>query len=155
MNEYLNGSGERTLVSLEAPFCLRSRLRTVSMDRVARFIESRTAAALWIDAPPGTGKTTTVIDTLTASNRFSAMKRIICYRGLRIEEALYWLNDFLLQAGIEDLDKVLGQRSRLEAKLSVLFNILTTHPVAVFFDDFHHLAIGEDEDSQVSLKNFV
>jgi len=53
------------------------------------------------------------------------------------------------------MDKVLGQRSRLEAKLSVLFNILAMHPVAVFFDDFHHLAIGGDEDSQVSLKNFV
>ncbi len=155
MNEYLNGSGERTLVSLEAPFCLRSRLRTMSMDRVARFIESQTAAALWIDAPPGTGKTTTVIDTLSASKRFRAMKRIICYRGMRIEEALYWLNDFLLQAGIEDLDKVLGQRSQLEAKLSVLVNLLSMHPVAVFFDDFHHLAIGEDDDSQVSLKNFV
>jgi tetratricopeptide (TPR) repeat protein len=155
MNEYLNGSGERTLVSLEAPFCLRSRLRTVSMERVARFLESRTAAALWIDAPTGTGKTTTVIHALSASKRFRAIRRIICYRGMRIEEALYWLNDFLLQAGIEDMDKALGQRSRLEAKLSVLFNILATHPVAVFFDDFHHLAIGEDEDSQVSLKNFV
>lgn len=155
MSEYLNGSGERTLVSLEAPFCLRSRLRTVSMERVARFLESRTAAALWIDAPTGTGKTTTVIHALSASKRFRAIRRIICYRGMRIEEALYWLNDFLLQAGIEDMDKALGQRSRLEAKLSVLFNILATHPVAVFFDDFHHLAIGEDEDSQVSLKNFV
>ena len=125
------------------------------MERVARFLESRTAAALWIDAPTGTGKTTTVIHALSASKRFRAIRRIICYRGMRIEEALYWLNDFLLQAGIEDMDKALGQRSRLEAKLSVLFNILATHPVAVFFDDFHHLAIGEDEDSQVSLKNFV
>ena len=155
MNEYLSGSGERTLVSLEASSCLRHRVRTLSMNKLGDLIDNQAAPALWIDAPAGTGKTTTVIEALSAAKRFRAIKRISCYRGMRIEEALYWLNDFLLQAGIEDLDKVLGQRSRLEAKLSVLFNILTTHPVAVFFDDFHHLAIGEDEDSQVSLKNFV
>ena len=155
MNEYLEGSDEKKLVSLEAPSCIHGFLRTEAILEVAGFINDRNFSALWIDAPAGRGKTTAVIDALSSSKRFGAIKRIVCYRGMRIEEALYWLNDFLLQHGIEDIDKVLGQRSRLDAKLSVLLNVLAAQSVAVCFDDFHYLEAGCGEDSQRSLEAFV
>ena len=155
MNEYLGGSDEKKLVSLEEPTCIHGLLRTGAILEVADFIDNRNFSAMWIDAPAGRGKTTAVIDALANSKRFNAIKRIVCYRGMRIEEALYWLNDFLLQAGIEDMDKVLGQRSRLDAKLSVLLKVLSAQPVAVCFDDFHYLEAGCGEDSRRSLEAFT
>ena len=74
---------------------------------------------------------------------------------MRIEEALYLLNDFLIQAGINDMERVLGQRSRLEAKLSIFLNILTCSPVAICFDDFHHLESACSGSSLASLRSFI
>jgi hypothetical protein len=74
---------------------------------------------------------------------------------MRLEEALYLLNDFLIQAWINEMEKVLGQRSRLEAKLSVFLNILSRSPVAICFDDFHYLESGCSGDSLESLRSFI
>ena len=74
---------------------------------------------------------------------------------MRIEEALYLLNDFLIQAGINDMERVLGQRSRLEAKLSIFLKILTCSPVAICFDDFHHLEAACSGSSTESLRSFT
>ena len=119
MNESLKGAEEKRLVSLEVPACRCGPVRTAASALVLDEINDRTSASLWIDAPTGTGKTTAVVEALSAAVHFEGIKRISCHRGMRIEEALYLLNDFLLQAGINDMERVLGQRSRLEAKLSV------------------------------------
>jgi tetratricopeptide (TPR) repeat protein len=155
MNESLKGAEEKRLVSLEVPSCRCGLVRTTALDRVRTEITDRTSAALWIDAPTGTGKTTAVGEALCASRRFEGIKRIACHRGMRIEEALYLLNDFLIQAGINDMERVLGQRSRLEAKLSIFLKILTCSPVAICFDDFHHLEAACSGSSTESLRSFI
>lgn len=155
MNESLKGAEEKKLVSLETPACRCGPLRTRAMDRVVKEINGRASASLWIDAPTGTGKTTAVVEALSASTCFSGIKRIACHRGMRIEEALYLLSDFLLQAGIDDMERVLGQRSRLEAKLSVFLNVIACRAVAICFDDFHHLEAGCGGESKVSLRSFI
>lgn len=125
------------------------------MARIVKELDDRTSASLWIDAPVGTGKTTAVVEALSASTRFDGIKRIACHRGMRLEEALYLLNDFLLQAGIDDMERVLGQRSRLEAKLSVFLNILSCRDVAICFDDFHYLEADCSGESRASLRAFI
>lgn len=155
MNESLKGAEEKRLVSLEVPACSCGPVRTAALDRVLDEINGRASASLWIDAPTGTGKTTALVEALRAATEFEGIKRIACHRGMRIEEALYLLNDFLLQAGINDMERVLGQRSRLEAKLSVFLNILSCSPVAICFDDFHYLESGCTGDSLESLQSFI
>ena len=155
MNESLKGAEEKRLVSLEVPACSCGPVRTAATDRVLDEINDRSSASLWIDAPTGTGKTTAVVEALRRAADFEGIKRIACHRGMRIEEALYLLNDFLIQAGIHDMERVLGQRSRLEAKLSVFLNILSRSPVAICFDDFHYLESGCTGDSLESLHSFI
>ena len=155
MNESLKGAEEKRLVSLEVPACRSGLVRTRALDRVRAEITGRTSASLWIDAPTGRGKTTALVEALCAARRFEGIKRIACHRGMRIEEALYLLNDFLIQAGINDMERVLGQRSRLEAKLSIFLNILTCSPVAICFDDFHHLESACSGSSLESLRSFI
>ncbi|MEC9351916.1 MAG: tetratricopeptide repeat protein [Planctomycetota bacterium] len=155
MNESLKGAEDKRLVSLEVPACSCGPVRTAATDRVLDEINDRSSASLWIDAPTGTGKTTAVVEALRRAADFEGIKRIACHRGMRIEEALYLLNDFLIQAGIHDMERVLGQRSRLEAKLSVFLNILSRSPVAICFDDFHYLESGCTGDSLESLHSFI
>ena len=155
MNESLKGAEGKRLVSLEVAACRCGLVRTAALDLVLDEINDRTSPSLWIDAPTGTGKTTAVVEALSAAAHFEGIKRISCHRGMRLEEALYLLNDFLIQAGINDMEKVLGQRSRLEAKLSVFLNILSRSPVAICFDDFHYLESGCSGDSLESLRSFI
>jgi tetratricopeptide (TPR) repeat protein len=90
----------------------------------------------------GCGKTTAGTSALQALPGFRGIQRIDCSPAPRIEEVLYSISDFLLQIGIDDLKRVLNQRTPLEGKLSVLFQVLTNHPVVLWLDDLDSVRAG-------------
>ncbi len=115
--------------------------------------------ALWVRGPAGSGRTTLIrraIDEYVRSQaRVLGFLRIQCYPGLRVEETLAIIADFLTQAEIPHFHSVLAQRTPLPSKIRILFRILEETPVWIWMDDFQHLCGSSGPSEHTSIQPLV
>jgi tetratricopeptide (TPR) repeat protein len=114
-----------------------------------RAVEEALAARkplLWIEGACGSGLTTATAAALRSSDVFDGVKRIACYPCMRVEELLYLASDFFRQLGVDDLERVLDQRSPLQAKLGVLLDALSRRPLVLWIDGLDRLESGDGRE---------
>lgn len=146
----------RTLLALDTPLAPGGVEETATHHALAAFIQDGPNKMVWIRGPAGAGKTTTVASVLQTVSGFNAIRRVACHPSLRIEEVLYQLSDFLRHLGIDELSRVLDQRTSLMAKIGVFLDVLAKHPLIVWWDDIHLLqAPGEEDQGDEIVEAFL
>jgi hypothetical protein len=97
---------------------------------------------LWVRGAPGTGRTHGVALALESLRSEGVhAKRVACWRGSPLEEALEEIAVFLRQLGSDVFASTLAQRSFTAAKLSVLFQGLEAARAVLWLDDVDELLV--------------
>src|SRR5262245_13029213 len=94
-------------------------------------------SVLWLRGPAGSGRSTAMAAAVRGvfSEQPQLLRgalRVECAPGMRFEETLFELNQFLRQLGIFELDTVLNQRTSLSSKVAILLETLARHPVLIW-----------------------
>ncbi|MCZ6793684.1 MAG: tetratricopeptide repeat protein [Planctomycetota bacterium] len=139
------GSRRNSLLALDTSPPRGGFQETAAAGALRDVVSGWQSPALWVHGADGCGKTTTIAQILAEGGEFTAVKRVACHPGLRLEEALYHVGMFLRQAGIVDLSEVLDQRTNRDSKLAVLLDVVAAHPVVVWWDDVEYLQAGDGE----------
>lgn len=139
MSENSSAAAGRLIV-LDAPTVPGGTQETPLLEELLSALSSPPAGGLWVEGPDGSGKTTAVVSAIRSSERIVAAKRILCVQGLRFEEVLFRLADFFRQLGLDDLHRVLHQRTNLVSKLQVLLDTVASLPVVIWLDGVHRLS---------------
>jgi len=146
MESSTSGAQTAPLRALDVPPPITEVLTTTGTRALIERLSSTPWTSLWVEGPMGCGKTTAGTAVLGTLTTFRGIQRIDCSPAPRLEEILYSIADFLLQVGINDLKRVLNQRTSLSSKLEVLFRVLTEHPVVLWLDDLDSLRAGPCTD---------
>jgi tetratricopeptide (TPR) repeat protein len=136
------GAARETLRALDISPLPGALVETSGLRVFSQRLSEPLRGTLWIEGPTGCGKTTAVATALRGVANVLGIQRVDCSWGPRLEEVLHTVGNFLLQLGIGALKRVLGQRSLLRNKLSVLIEILHEHPIVLWFDDVDSLRAG-------------
>ena len=120
----------------------------------------RGPGVLWLRGPEGSGRTTAaglaIRRALAAPNRtLLGALRVPASGGLRVEEALHEIDQFLRQLGIHDIGTVIDQRTALASKLSILTRVIREHAVLVWLDDFEGLDASSGSVPARALQSFA
>src|SRR5262245_4668090 len=125
------GSGPTQPLTVLGGAALGDSLPCSAADAVSEWLVAGDSV-LWLRGPAGSGRSTAA---------GAAVRRVLAERprllrgalrvegapGMRFEEALFELNQFLRQLGIYELDTVLNQRTSLSSKIAILLETLVRH----------------------------
>ena len=107
---------------------------------------------LWLDGPPGSGRTTVVARALEAlKGTVVPCRRVRCYPGMPLAEVLEALGDLLEHAGNSSLNTTLGQRTAPLARVAVALRALRDTEVVLWLDDFDEMLDPPGEDYEDEL----
>lgn len=110
----------------------------------------------WIQGLEGSGKTTLIRTVLEALDPPGpGVIRVDCSGGLRVEQALATIAEYLCQVGQPDFERILAQRSSLRSKIQILLEILKSRELVIWLDGFHELEGSSQRPDRSALKTFT
>ncbi|MBN1441945.1 MAG: tetratricopeptide repeat protein [Planctomycetes bacterium] len=142
-----SGNARPELLLLDVPPATGGAVITRDFRRLAERLTTRSGGVLWVEGPDGAGKTTALAAVVPLVRGLRAVQRIECHPGLRIEEALYRISDFLRHIGIHDLSRTLDQRTSLASKLEVLLQTVHREALLLWWDDVHRCPPSGEEQA--------
>src|SRR5262245_6988180 len=118
-----SGSGPGHTLAVLGGVALGELLPSRAADAVYDWVASG-EGVLWLRGPAGSGRTTAAgaaIRKILAERpqHLRGAFRLESVQGMRFEEVLFDLNQFLRQLGIYELDTVLNQRTSLSSKIAI------------------------------------
>jgi tetratricopeptide (TPR) repeat protein len=122
-------------------FELVDAVRHQDVDSLTTWLmDSAAPKLLWVDGPPGSGRTTTVARALMSPGVPTCpCRRLRCYAGMPVAEVLEALGDLLQHAGNESLNTALTQRTAPLARVAVALRGLRDTEVVLWLDDFEEM----------------
>ena len=128
-------------------------------DKIVSALESSDCQLLWVRGPGGVGRSTLVYDSIERlsgrTDGFLGALRVECWPGLRIEQVLWSIGEFLKQLGIELLYRVLHEQTTLATKMRLLLQIVRDHRVWIWLDDFENIEVPESDSNGNVLGTFL
>ena len=125
--------------------------RRKELRRVKEDFLSRGMRAVILHGIGGIGKTVTatkVVEKL--QDFFAGIYAFDCIAGLRMEEVLLRLNEFLKRNGVDVLDNICTSEEPMEIKIGYLAQVLSQIKLLLIFDNFESLLLEEKNRWEIS-----
>lgn len=152
---------EGPLLVLNAISTTLPELKYYDWQNILDELDNVPSGVLWIRGNEGIGRSTLIQRLIEeqvnkdSDNPHLGALRIECWPGLRIEEVLFMVGDFLNQLGISELSDVLGQRTPISGKFRIFCQMIQKYPIWIWLDDFENLSSSSRTGNQSLFMTFL